>query len=66
MKVYGGRHPMSERTGDIGVVKIRKGRKMSGVHRPWRQGDGRGQALGTWQYLGLDGIWDLFDKYIYY
>jgi len=26
----------------------------------------RGQALGTRRYLGLDGIWDLFVKYIYY
>ena len=33
---------------------------------PWWQGDGRGQALGTWRYMGLDGVWDLFAKYNYY
>ena len=27
VKVYGSRHRMSKRTGDIGVAKIRKGRK---------------------------------------
>jgi len=40
VKVYGSRHPMANRTGDIGVAKIRNGRKSSGVHQPWGQGDG--------------------------
>ena len=40
VKVYGSRHPMLKRTGDIGVVKFRKGRKTGGVYQPWRQGDG--------------------------
>jgi len=31
---------MSKRTGDIGMAKIRKWRKTSGVHQPWGQGDG--------------------------
>jgi len=31
---------MSKRTGDIGVAKIRKGRKTSRVDQPWGQGDG--------------------------
>ena len=50
VKVYGSRHPMSKITGDIGVAKIRKGRKTSGVHQTWEQGDGGGQTLGTWRY----------------
>jgi len=50
VKVYGSRHPVSKRTGDIGVAKIRKGRKTSGMQQPWEQGDGGGQALGTWRY----------------
>jgi len=49
VKVYGGWHFMSKRTGDIGVAKIRKGRETSGVHQRWGQGVGRGQALGTWR-----------------
>jgi len=32
--VYGSRHPMSKRTGDIWVGNIRKGRKTRGVHQP--------------------------------
>jgi len=47
VKVYGSQHPMSKRTWDNGVAKIQKGRKTSGVHHPWGQGDGGGQALGT-------------------
>jgi len=31
---------MSKRTGDIGMAKIRKGRKTSGVPQLWGQGDG--------------------------
>ena len=34
VKVYGSWHSMSKRTGDIGVVKIRKGRKTSLVCQP--------------------------------
>ena len=49
VKVYGSRHPMSKRTWDIGVARIRKERQTSGVHQPWWQGDGGGQALGTWR-----------------
>jgi len=41
---------MTKRTGDIGVAKIRKGRKTRGVRQTWGQGDGGGQALGTWRY----------------
>jgi len=40
VKVYGSRHPMSKRTENIWMAKIRKGRKTSGVHQPWGQGDG--------------------------
>jgi len=48
VKVYGSRHPMSKRTGDIGMAKIRKWRKTIGVGAGrWRRG---GQALGTWRY----------------
>jgi len=41
---------MSKRTGDIGVAKVQKGRKTSAVQQSWGQGDGGGQALGTWRY----------------
>jgi hypothetical protein len=57
---------MSKRKGDIRVAKIRKGRKTRGVNQPWGQGDAGSQALATWWYQGLDGVWDLFPKYIYY
>ena len=40
MKVYGSRHPMLKRSGDVGVAKIRKGRKTSRVHQPWGLEDG--------------------------
>ena len=40
VKVYCSRHPMSKRTGDTGVAKIRQGRKTRGIQQPWRQGDG--------------------------
>ena len=40
MEVNGSQHPMSKRTGDTGVAKIRKGRKARGVQQPWRQRDG--------------------------
>jgi len=40
LKVYGSQHPMSKRTGEIGMSKIRKERQTRGVHQPWRQGDG--------------------------
>jgi len=39
-KVYDSRHPMSKRNGDIGVAKIRKGIKTSGVQQSWGQGYG--------------------------
>jgi len=39
VKVYSSRHPMSKRTGDIGMAKIRKERQTSGVQQPWGQGD---------------------------
>jgi len=39
VKVYGSRHPMSNRTGDIGVAKIGKGRKTSRVSQLWGQRD---------------------------
>ena len=53
VKVYGSRHPMSKRTGDSGVAKIRKGRKTSRVRQPWGQrngGDGRNLNLGGIRY----------------
>jgi len=34
VKVYGSWHPMTKRTGDIGVAEIRKGRKTRGVPQP--------------------------------
>jgi len=40
VKVCGSRHPMSKRTGDIEVAKIRKGRKTGRVRQPWGQRDG--------------------------
>ena len=61
MKVYGSRHPMSKRNEDIWVAKIRKGRKTSGVHQPWGQGDGA--EVRHLEPGGLDGVWDLFAKY---
>jgi len=39
VKVYGSRNPMSKRTGDIEVVKIRKRRKTNGVYQPLWQGN---------------------------
>ena len=51
VKVYGSRHPISKRTGDIGVAKIRKGTKTNRVHQSWGAGRwSRGQALGSWRY----------------
>ena len=40
MNDYGSRYPMSKGTGDIGVAKIRKGRKTSEVRQLWGQRDG--------------------------
>ena len=53
MKVYGSRHPMSNRTGDIGVAKIGKGRKTSRVSQLWGQRD---EDEG--RHLEPGGIWD--------
>ena len=41
--------PCQREFGTLGVAKIRKGRRTSGVHQPWIQGDEGGQALGTWR-----------------
>jgi len=48
VNVYGSRYPMSKGTGDIGVAKIRKGRKTSHVHQPWGGGMEMELRSGTW------------------
>jgi len=53
VKVYGSRHLISKRTGDIGVAKIRKGRKTSRVSQLWGQRDG-----GEGRHLEPGGIRD--------
>jgi len=51
--VAGSRHLVSKRTGDIGVAKIRKGRKTSRVSQLWGQRDG-----GEGRHLEPGGIRD--------
>jgi len=51
VKVYSSRHPVSKRTGDIGMAKIRKGRKTSRVRQPWGQRNG-----GEGKHLKPGGI----------
>jgi hypothetical protein len=52
VKVYGSRHPMSKRTWDILVAKIREGRQTSGVHQPW------GREMEEVRHLEPGGIRD--------
>jgi len=40
VKVYGSRHPMSKRIGDIGMAKMRRGKKEVECTSLGRQGDG--------------------------
>ena len=65
LKVYGSRHPMSKRTGDTGMAKIRKERQYKGS-APALGGTEESRS-GTWilALLGTRRIWDLFATYYY-
>jgi len=48
--VYGSRHPISKRNGDIGVGRSEKGDKQVECTSLGTGRWSRGQALGTWRY----------------
>ena len=55
VNVYGSRHPMSKRTANIELAKIRKRRKTGGVHQPW--GREMEPRSGTWNLVVLGTRW---------
>ena len=58
--------PMSKRNGDIVGGKDPKREKNKGSASTLGVGRwSRGQALGTWRYLGLDDVWEFFSLNIF-